>query len=68
MSARFELLPGHPHVALVTIDRPERANSLDPPTLRELAAAWGADRGRRRDPLRRAHRARAIACSAAAWT
>jgi enoyl-CoA hydratase len=27
-------------VALVTIDRPERANSLDPQTLGELAAAW----------------------------
>jgi enoyl-CoA hydratase len=27
-------------VALVTIDRPERANSLDPPTLVALAAAW----------------------------
>jgi enoyl-CoA hydratase len=27
-------------VALVTIDRPERANSLDPPTLIDLAAAW----------------------------
>jgi enoyl-CoA hydratase len=27
-------------VALVTIDRPERANSLDPATLRDLAAAW----------------------------
>src|SRR5262245_33724234 len=40
MSARFELLADHPHVALVTIDRPERANSLDPPTLRDLATAW----------------------------
>ncbi len=40
MPARFESLPEYPHVALVTIDRPERANSLDPPTLRELAAAW----------------------------
>ncbi|MBI1818256.1 MAG: enoyl-CoA hydratase/isomerase family protein [Deltaproteobacteria bacterium] len=37
---RFELLPDQPHVALVTIDRPARGNSLDPPTLRELAAAW----------------------------
>jgi enoyl-CoA hydratase len=27
-------------VALVTIDRPERANSLDPPTLVALASAW----------------------------
>ncbi len=40
MSARLELPPDHPHVAVVTIDRPERANSLDPPTLRDLAAAW----------------------------
>src|SRR5262245_10061003 len=40
MPARLELPPEHPHVALVTIDRPERANSLDPPTLRELAEAW----------------------------
>jgi E-phenylitaconyl-CoA hydratase len=40
MSAQVELPTDHPHVALVTIDRPERANSLDPPTLRELAAAW----------------------------
>jgi enoyl-CoA hydratase len=40
MSVRFELPAEHPHVAIVTIDRPERANSLDPPTLRELAAAW----------------------------
>jgi enoyl-CoA hydratase len=40
MSARLELLEDHPHVALVTIERPERANSLDPPTLRELAEAW----------------------------
>jgi enoyl-CoA hydratase/carnithine racemase len=40
MSARFELPEDHPHVALVTIDRPEKANSLDPPTLRALAEAW----------------------------
>ena len=40
MPARLALPPEHPHVALVTIDRPERANSLDPPTLRELAGAW----------------------------
>jgi enoyl-CoA hydratase len=40
MSARLELPAGHPHVALVTIDRPEQANSLDPRTLCELAAAW----------------------------
>lgn len=29
-----------PHVELVTIDRPEKANALDPASLRELAAAW----------------------------
>src|SRR5262249_2846518 len=40
MAVRFELPADHPHVAVVTIDRPERANALDPPTLRELAAAW----------------------------
>lgn len=40
MSARCERLAEHPHVALVTIDRPERANALDPATLRELADAW----------------------------
>lgn len=27
-------------MALVTIDRPEKANSLDPPTLRQLAEIW----------------------------
>jgi enoyl-CoA hydratase len=40
VSARFERPPGHPHVALVTIDRADRANSLDPRTLSELADAW----------------------------
>ena len=40
MAARLEFPKGHPHVALVTIDRPERANSLDPPTLRQLGDAW----------------------------
>jgi enoyl-CoA hydratase/carnithine racemase len=40
MPARFELPAGHPHVAVVTIDRPAQANALDPPTLRDLAAAW----------------------------
>jgi enoyl-CoA hydratase/carnithine racemase len=40
MPARFELPEGHPHVALVTIDRPEQANSLDPVSLRDLSAAW----------------------------
>ena len=40
MAARLELPADHPHVAIVTIDRPEQANALDPPTLRDLAAAW----------------------------
>jgi enoyl-CoA hydratase/carnithine racemase len=40
MPARFELPEKHPHVALVTIDRPEHGNSLDPATLIDLAAAW----------------------------
>ena len=42
MPARFEKPREHPHVAIVTIDRPEAANSLDPATLRDLAAAWDA--------------------------
>ena len=40
VSARLTLPPENPHVALVTIDRPEAANALDPPTLRQLADAW----------------------------
>ena len=40
MAARFELPAEHPHVAVVTIDRPDHANALDPPTLRALADAW----------------------------
>jgi len=40
MPARCELLADHPHVALVTIDRQAQANSLDPPTLCDLAGAW----------------------------
>ena len=40
MPARLERPADHPYVAVVTIDRPERANSLDPPTLVELARAW----------------------------
>ena len=40
MAARLDLPREHPGVALVTIDRPERANALDPPTLSELAEAW----------------------------
>jgi len=40
MAATLTLQADHPHVAVVTIDRPERANSLDPPTLCDLAEAW----------------------------
>jgi enoyl-CoA hydratase len=40
MSARFETPPEHPHVALVTLDRPDHANALDPATLCELADHW----------------------------
>jgi enoyl-CoA hydratase len=40
MPARLELPAEHPHVAIVTIDRPAQANSLDPPTLRQLAEHW----------------------------
>lgn len=40
MPARLERPSGSPHVALVTLDRPERANALDPATLRDLADHW----------------------------
>jgi enoyl-CoA hydratase/carnithine racemase len=40
MAVRFELPADHPHVAVVTLDRPEQANALDPRTLRALADAW----------------------------
>src|SRR5688500_9703813 len=40
MAARLERPADHPHVAVVTIDRAEKANSLDPPTISELAGAW----------------------------
>ncbi|MDX2167820.1 MAG: enoyl-CoA hydratase-related protein [Deltaproteobacteria bacterium] len=40
MPVRFDTPADHPHVALVTLDRPERANALDPAMLGELAAAW----------------------------
>jgi enoyl-CoA hydratase len=40
MPVRLERPPEHPHVALVVIDRPERANALDPQMLRQLAGAW----------------------------
>jgi enoyl-CoA hydratase/carnithine racemase len=37
---RLERLRAPAHVALVTLDRPEKANALDPAMLGELAAAW----------------------------
>jgi enoyl-CoA hydratase/carnithine racemase len=40
MAARLDLPPTHPHVAVVTLDRPEQANALDLRTLRQLADAW----------------------------
>ena len=40
MPIGFELPVEAPHVAVVTLDRPERANALDPPMLQALAAAW----------------------------
>lgn len=40
MTARLERPSEHPGVALVTLDRPHKANSLDPATLCELAEAW----------------------------
>ncbi|MCP5045019.1 MAG: crotonase/enoyl-CoA hydratase family protein [bacterium] len=40
MPVHFTTPPDHPHVALVTLDRPERANALDPAMLTQLAGAW----------------------------
>ena len=40
MLIRIDRPPSHPGVALVTIDRAGKANSLNPRALRELAAAW----------------------------
>jgi enoyl-CoA hydratase/carnithine racemase len=40
MPVHLETPADHPHVALVTIDRPEHANALDPESLRDLAAHW----------------------------
>jgi enoyl-CoA hydratase len=40
MPIRLQRPPEHPHVALVTLDRPEKANALDPAMLCDLAAAW----------------------------
>ncbi len=40
MTIRFETPSDRAGVALLTIDRPDKANCLDPPTLSALAAAW----------------------------
>ena len=40
MPVHLEHPKEHPHVAVVTLDRPERANALDPVMLRQLADAW----------------------------
>jgi enoyl-CoA hydratase len=40
MPVRIARPADHPHVTLVTLDRPEKANALDPAMLRELADAW----------------------------
>jgi len=40
MPVRYERPAGHPHVAVVILDRPERANALDPAMLTALASAW----------------------------
>lgn len=42
MPVRVERPAEHPHVAVVTLDRPEKANALDPGLLCDLAAAWRA--------------------------
>ncbi|MFK7895871.1 MAG: enoyl-CoA hydratase-related protein [Myxococcota bacterium] len=40
MTAHLEKPTAHPHVALITIDRPHAANALDPETLCALARHW----------------------------
>lgn len=40
MLIRVDKPSDHPFVALVTIDRPDKANSLNPAALGQLAAAW----------------------------
>lgn len=40
MSVRLACPAEHPGVAIVTLDRPARANALDPPMLSALAAIW----------------------------
>jgi enoyl-CoA hydratase/carnithine racemase len=42
VAVRVDRPAAHAHVAVVTLDRPERANALDPPTLLALAGAWRA--------------------------
>ena len=50
--------PSIPHVALVTLDRPEKANALDPATLARAGRCLARDRRRPRAALRRADRRR----------
>ena len=40
MAIKLEKMSETPHVALVTIDRPEKANSLNPEHIYELASVW----------------------------
>jgi enoyl-CoA hydratase/carnithine racemase len=40
MPVRLEFPGEHPHVAVVTLDRPDKANAFDPAMLRELADSW----------------------------
>ncbi len=40
MPIQLERPAAHPHVALVTLNRPERANALNPAMLLALAGAW----------------------------
>jgi len=40
MAAHLDTPADHPHVAIITIDRPAHANALDPPTLLALAGIW----------------------------
>jgi enoyl-CoA hydratase/carnithine racemase len=40
VAAHLDLPPEHANVALVRLDRPERGNSLDPPTLKALGDIW----------------------------
>ncbi|MEE8580982.1 MAG: enoyl-CoA hydratase-related protein [Myxococcota bacterium] len=40
MPVHFDLPADHPHVCVITIDRPAQANALDPESLTALANAW----------------------------